>query len=180
MRHTHHHFLITFAILVTVLVVSLYLYMSHSTNAMLQEVASAKEEVMDLEVDSSMDTKLKKLYSGSEGDWEKLYSAFVPEDNVVPFIEALEALGPRTGGEVTVASIDSSSGEAGSLAVNGYVNAKVTVCGSWGEVIKILELVENVQYKVMISNVRVDLAGEKGKSDVEWVMSFDIRAVKSI
>ena len=189
MKHTHHHFLITLGALVTVLVVALYFYMSNAITNMTDAVVSAKGEAVNLQIGNTMDAKLKKLYSGSEGDWEKLYSAFVPADNVVPFIAALEAIGPRVGGAVSVASIDSTAPEAGSLAVNGYVNAKVTASGSWASVIKIIELIENMPYKVTISNVRLDQSnsvvvadkpGGASKQIVGWVASFDVSAVKSI
>jgi hypothetical protein len=148
---------------------------------MTEEVMNTKQEIVNLQLNTSMYVKLKKLYSNSDGDWKKLYDAFVPVDNVVPFIVALESLGTETGGEVSVTSIDSVKPEEGNLSVNGYVNARVTAKGSWTSVFKILKLAENMPYMVTISNVRVDIStGDIKKSDVEWVVSFDISAVKSI
>ncbi len=181
MKHTHHHLLISLSIMVTLFVVSLYFYVSSSVHSMTDAVISAREEVASLQSKNSKDELLKKLNADSSAEWERLYSAFVPVNNVVPFIETLESLGPRAGGQVTVASIDSTIPGDGSLAKNGYVNAKVTARGSWGSVFKILQLAENLPYKTTISNVRMDLTTSEGsKQHTEWTASFDISAIKSI
>ena len=181
MKHTHHHFLITLAIVVTLFVMSLYFYMSYSLGNMTLAVVETRGKVASLQTKNDMSEKLKKLDTDSSDDWKKLNMVFVQTDNVVPFIETLESLGTSVGSEVTVTAIDNVPPVKGGLATNGYVNAKVSARGSWASVIKTLMLAENIPYKVSISNVRVaQYSDATDKTSAVWGVIFDISAVKTI
>ena len=181
MKNTHHHFLIALAIAVTLFVASLYFYMSYSLGGMASGVVDMRNKVAVMRSENTTNEKLKQLDTDSQDDWKKLYTMFVPADNVVPFIVALESLGTNVGSEVSVASIDSSAPESGSLAKNGFINAKVSVRGAWSSVLKTLMLAENMPYKVYLSNVRVSLVSDVASKDAaEWALSFDVSAIKTI
>jgi len=180
MKHTHHHFLMTFAIVVTLFVASLYFYMNSSLKSMTQDVIDTRSKVASLQSINNKSQKLKKLDKNSADDWKKLYGMFVTTDGTVSFIESLESLGVKVGSEISITAIDNVAPESGSLAVNGYVSAKVSVRGSWTSVLKTLMLVENMPYKAIISNVQISENTGETSTVSRWGMSFDIKSIKAI
>ncbi len=180
MKHTHHHFLIGLAIVVTLFVASLYFYMSYSLGKMVSSVIDTRGKVAVLQAKNSVNEKLKKIDTDSVNDWKKLAAVFVPTDNVVPFIVDLESLGDNVGSKVSVTSIGNVAPESGSLASNGYIGAKVTVQGSWSAVLRTLVVAENMPYKVNISNVLVSTYVDAAGKSTDWQLTFDINAIKSI
>jgi hypothetical protein len=181
MKQTHHHFLMILAVAVTILVVAVFFYMKYSIGGMVANVVLDTNEAVRLQSNDILDAKLKQLQSASTSDWGKVYGAFVPVDNAVTFIEALESLGKSTGSVVTIASVDNVKSEEGSIAVNGYVNAKVNVQGSWNSVLSTLELAENLPYKVTIDSVSLTLSGGGAAgAKSQWTAFFNVNAVRSI
>ncbi|MEI8327534.1 MAG: hypothetical protein WCG02_00145 [Candidatus Taylorbacteria bacterium] len=181
MKHTHHHLLISFAIMSTMIAALVFFYMKYTVNSMTDEIVTAMNEEATLQSSDSLESRLQQLQNTSAKDWERIYSVFVPSDNAVPFIEAVESLGKNTGSTVTIVSVDNTKPDNGSLAANGYINAKVSVRGSWSAVLATLELAENMPYKATVDGVNLNLSQEaKAKVSAEWTASFSITAAKSI
>jgi len=181
MKHTHHHFLIIFAIAVTLLVTALYVYMRYSILDMTNEAVVSKSKIISLRMHENVDEELEKIKKESKDDFTKISRAFIQLDNTVPFIESLESLGKNTGSVVTIASIDNVDPVEGSSAVNGYIKIRINILGSWSAVMKTVMMVENMPYKLLIDGVRFDRAPESAVANrTKWAGVVDFRAVKSI
>ena len=181
MKKTHHFFLLTLSISVTILVASLFLYLKFSIGRITSATFSARTEAASIIFAQNEAKKIKNLNDNVENKWDQLNQAFIQPDKSLLFIETLESLGSTTGSKVILSSIDNVTPVEGDLAVNGYVRTRVTVQGSWSAVFKTLMLAENLSYKSLIDGVRLDaLNNPVDKSQSMWSLSFNLSGVKSI
>lgn len=171
---SQHKHLLILASVSFIIVVALYCYMYYSANAGADRAITAHSIVKD-EIDLEINAvDAIQLYQATVKERSRLPSLFIPADNIVLFIETLESLGTRTGGTVTVSSVDADKLEGVSVGTLGTAKAQVNVAGSWNEVIQTLMLAETLPYNVRIDKVRFD--GQSGsKSGDKWSLSFDIK-----
>jgi len=171
MKHSHYHHIPLLILAVAVIAVagSLYVYMFYATAASVDRANVARAVVLREKADQSQEKSLVVAASTTESDRSRLASFFVPADNVVSFITALESLGPESGSSVSIASISSDS-----LSVAAHIDAH----GSWLSVMRALSLAERMPYAVSISNVRMDESGTgAGSKSHAWSLSMDIKAL---
>ncbi|MEI6304456.1 MAG: hypothetical protein WCP09_00335 [Candidatus Taylorbacteria bacterium] len=181
MKNTHHIFLLTLSITVTILVASIFSYMKFAITSMTQDTVNARAESGSLIAMQNEAAKIKNLNDNVENSWNQLYQEFIQPDASISFIESLESLGSASGSTIAISSIDNMASAEGDLAVNGYMSARVSAQGSWSSVFKTLMLAENMAYKVFIDGVRFDAIGPAdGKSSTMWSLGFNLSGVKSI
>jgi hypothetical protein len=167
-HHTHIPFLIL-AIAVIVVAGSLYIYMFYASAASVDRANIARAVVLREKADQSQEKSLVAAASTTESDRARLASFFVPADDAVSFITALESIGLQSGAQVSIASISSDS-----LSVQAHIDAH----GSWSSVMRALSLAERMPYAVSISNVRMDESGAvAGSKSHAWSLSMDIKAL---
>jgi hypothetical protein len=112
----------------------------------------------------------------------KISANFVEEDQVVGFIERVEAIGDITGNVVSISSINANDISATPVGTVGKVKAHVSTSGSWPSVMRTLALAEKLPYSVSINNLRLDVAGisdatGKSLSTSQWRINFDIEVL---
>lgn len=177
MKNNHaHNSLLALAVCVFFVTVALYGYMYLAVNSQTRRVVIAKDIQKVQKLDEKQIVELQKIFSHSEPARDKLYGLFVVKDNVVSFIESLEALGDTTGATVEITSISEVKEETENTIV-GKLNAHVDAKGSWSQISKVLVLAETMQKSVQIDSVRFNNldanAGSKGSS---WSLSFNVTA----
>lgn len=179
MKRFHHHtFLLVLAITVTLLVVAVYGYMYYVVRVSIVRAATARDIVALEKANKERENDVRSLYERTKEARASLSDFFIPADRVVEFIESIEALGPQTGSEVSLRSIeDLAPGKIEGKAY-GLAKAEVEAIGSWTSVMRALSLAENFPYMVSITNTRLDTSiGTTGSR--KWKAKFTIEVVLS-
>ena len=179
MKGIHYHTpLLILAISVTILVAGVYAYMRHAVVSSTGRAVIARDIVRVEELNKGHEKDVAELYESTKDDRNKLSKFFVPSENVVTFIEALEKLEKDSGGTMAITSIEADDLKGKEQGTFGAFRAHVDVEGSWQAVMKALFLSELIPFKSKIDNVRLDvsaLLGDKsGRRD--WRLSYDIQA----
>lgn len=120
-----------------------------------QKVSIFSQEIdLYLERESMRRTTEKTAEELSE-KIQKLDSYFLHKDEVVPFIESIENAGGKSGVVVDIVSVDVTNDPTvnNSDRKDEMMDLRLSVKGSWGNVINFISYVENLPYKVDVSNV---------------------------
>lgn len=180
MKHHHSHIaLLIIAASVTLFVYALYGYMHSTVASSLDRVLAGRSSIAQQESSLNQENSLTLLHESTAQDRSKLRSFFVPDNETVSFIEAVEALGANTGATITLSSIDADNLENEKAGSIGHIRAHVDVTGSWAAVMKTLKLAEVSPYGVSVSKVRVDSSGgvDAKAGQRGWKASFVIDAL---
>jgi hypothetical protein len=173
-HHRHIPFLVL-SIAVSATVVALYIYMFYATSASVRQANVARDIVKAEEAGQSQAKSLSELVVSTAVSRSRLTSFFVPADDVVVFITAIESIGPQSGSTVSLASVDDSSLLGTAAGTIRAVRAHVSAHGSWSSVMLALALAEHLPYAVSIDHVQLN-ASNGGKAGQTWNLSFDIQA----
>ncbi len=178
MKKTHSHsFFLILAILVMLVVASIYGYMYHAVGLSTDRAIKAASMVSSEKNNRYHELAITELYGSTSADWAKLPELFVPSNRVVTFIEAIESLGKQTGSDVSLTSIDADSLEGAAVGTQGVIRGHVDAHGSWSSVMRTLMYAEALPYLISIDHVNVNTSGsgDAQKQD-RWSISFDIQA----
>lgn len=161
--------------------IGLYVYMYHKTALLGDKVLAVRETIATEEKGQSASKNLLALSDSTAEARGKLPSFFVPADDAVAFIQAIESVGNVTGAPISISSITSDNTERSTPGTVGKISAQVSTTGSWQAVMRSLELVESLPYKSDINHVTmsiVDIVDDKGTgSRSAWVLTFDVTAL---
>ena len=105
---------------------------------------------------------------------------FVPADDAVAFIQAMESVGPASSATVAISSINETAADQSKKGSIGSVTAHITVDGSWADVMNAIELFEVLPYKISIDRLTLNTsisAGDRAPTaGHSWQAAFDITA----
>jgi hypothetical protein len=173
MKHPHSHIpFLVLALAVFATVAVLYAYIFYATSASVRQTNLARDAVKTERANQSQSESFLELASSTAVSRARLSSFFVPVDDVVVFITALESLGPQSGGAVSIASISADPA--------GLVRAGINAHGSWPSVMRVLSLAERMPYAVSVDHVRLDTSASDPASKRMWNLSFDIQAATAV
>ena len=178
-RGTHGHlFLLVLALAVAAVVAALYGYMRYAIGSSVSRAILAREIVRLKDADKSRADEVMQLYQSTAADRARLSGFFIPADDVVSFIEAVEAIGPQSGAALTLSSIGADAPSKPAPGAFGSARAKVEAHGSWQAVMKALKLAESLPYDITIDNVRLDGSLQpSGRGTIHsWSLSYDLSA----
>ncbi len=82
---------------------------------------------------------------------EKLKSSFIKESGIVTFAKSLEALGVQSEATLTIESLEPGLGDANTPVLNFRIKA----AGRFGEVMRVVALLENLPAKLEWKTVRI-------------------------
>ncbi len=178
MRHIHTHMLGILAFSVLTVVVALYAYMRFTISSSIQTIVDRQTQAMNDSIKRERDQRLAATYRSMSAEWARLPALFIPADDTVAFIEAVEGLGDISGASIAISAIDADDLSAAPAGTIGSVKAHADVRGTWSSVMKTLILAEHMPYHDTIAKVSLDFIGEgAGKNPSrDWHASFDIRA----
>lgn len=170
--------LLILAVCVTVLVLVLYAYMYYQVRTSTQKALDARELATAEQYNKSKEADLIKVYEATIPDRERLATYFIPAHSTVAFIEAIESIGPASGSDLKLSSIDASAMEDASPGESGEITAHIEASGAWSAVMKSLMLAERMPYKITVENVRLDVIteGTPKSSSKKWKIGFDMKA----
>lgn len=177
MNHKHaHNSLLILAVVVSLLTVSLYVYMYVAVDTQTDKVVKARDVQATQAMDEKQVGELKTLFGHSEPGRKTLRDLFVRKGEEVTFIESLEALGDQTGADVNIVSINEDKNVSNPNI--GTLKARVEASGSWSQISKVLVLIETMQKSIEVDSVRINSSGqvnERTKS-ASWTLSLNITA----
>ena len=173
-KHSIQSTVVAFSVLAFLVSTGLYAYMYGTTADLVKETLDARKLVMASQAARAQGKEVVRLYEDSSSKREQLLSFFVPAENAVDAILAMESIEDDSGSSVELSYIKSSPGDVKDRI--GKVTSVVMVKGEWRQVMKALELFETLSYQKSIKNVSIGLieAGETGKSASRWSLTFDI------
>ncbi len=176
-HHTHSH-LLTFAVIVTAVAFLSYLYVYESIDFAVNHAIQDTQQAQTEKARAVYAHKIASLYQTTANDWSKLPSLFIPADHTVVFIDAVQGIGPQTGSEVSLSSIDADNLDSAPAGTIGTIHGHVDAKGSWSALMRALMLAESLPYAVSIDHVAfsVSNSGEGKTATHVWTMSFDIQA----
>ena len=176
MKHTHSHIpLLIFAIIIVLLVTALYGYMFQATSVSVDKALLSMSAVAAEESDNSQTKTFLVMASSTETNRDKLSSRFVSSEDIVSFITVVEAMGPESGSSLSITSIDADPLTGAVPGTLGHARAHIDAHGSWGSVMRLLALAENMPYAVSVSHVRLNNSGDNAKVQSAWSVAFDIQ-----
>ncbi len=173
-----HTLLLLFAVIVTLIVGAVYGYMSHAVGNSVEKSAAAHASVVAAQSNSSRDQAYMQQYQLTAVDWARLPEFFVPSDNILSFIEAVESIGQVTGATTTLSNIDADNLDNAATGTLGSIRVHVDTDGSWTAAMRTLMLAEVLPYKTAVNNIRLDstVTGPENEARRSWRLSFDLRA----
>lgn len=174
--------LLALAVLVTIMTSGAYALFY----AVIKEKARIAEEVglraNDIESKQGKLSLSLAVLKDRTPDIEALNAAFVMEDDIVFFVQSIEALGSRSGTTLKIESLDP---RIGGKDVNPTLNFRLAASGKFNQTMYLLKLLETFPAKIEWGEVRLsrtDIAvspeDEKGKSVP--LPSWELRIAGSI
>lgn len=144
-----------------------------------------KAELSTIELENEANSRsqirlLNKSIETIKGDKARLETHFAKSSDIVPFLDNIEALGPKAGVKAEITSVNILEDKSGLLA-------KISASGSFGGIYKFLTLLENSPYELEF--IAFDISREGG-SDValdgtlvknsNWQATFNIKLLSFI
>ncbi|MDE2040975.1 MAG: hypothetical protein KGI59_01115 [Patescibacteria group bacterium] len=177
MKNFGHTILLLIALSTVCVVGGAYVYMLTTTNAALTNSAGLRDQIASAEANKTREQTFMQLYQGTAAQWSVLPNYFVPADNVLAFIEAVEAIGTEVGATTTISSISADQLDKAPAGTLGNVSVHIDSQASWPTAMRILELSELLPYKVNVDNVSLTAQFAPSKSAKHtWKLSFDLAA----
>lgn len=175
MNHTRAHIsLLVLAVTVLLVVIAVNLYMRQKVGVSVDHAVLAHDIVVAEQQNVANEQGLAQIYQSTTDARTRLRSLFIPSDQAVQLIEALEGIGNETGADVNLSAISADNLDTATSGTVGSVDAHISAEGSWSAVMRSLKLVENLPYPVNVSSVSVVSGGPAAKRI--WQVSFEVKA----
>jgi hypothetical protein len=176
----HAPFLIL-SLAVTAVVIAANFYMHSAIGIKAHQAHDATLAVAAASANKSMQASYLSAWQGSSADWSKLQAFFVPADQPVVFIKAIESLGKETNGAIKLATISADNLDGDAPGTIGTIRATLTASGPWSTVMQSLQLIESMPSGLTVDSVRLSSGGPQGKSLQNiWQASFTIAALEIV
>ncbi len=156
--------------------VGLYAYMYRASESFIDSAINARKIANANQAARAQGKEIIRLHESTAAKRDRLARLFVPAENAVAVIQAIESIGNSSGAAVSISSIKSSQSADPKDRI-GQVTASVVISGSWKNVMRALELFETLQYQKSIKNVSVNYTGQKKEekdATRQWQANFDI------
>ena len=178
---TNHTLLLIFAIIVTVIVGSIYGFMYYRIETSADKIIKNQAQIDSANLAKEREKKFLDTYKATASKWSSLQGLYVRSDEVVGFIEKIESIGPATKTEFNIANLDADNMDNAPFGKEGKIKMHITSKGSWEEVMKSIALVELLPYKLNVNNVKASsyknqqTQGKNTVTKVIWELSFDLQ-----
>lgn len=177
MRSRHSYtFLLMISIATTCVVFGVYAYMTHTLSTSVAASLAAREAVASAQANKNREQAFMQVYQSTASSWARLPTFFIPSNNAVSFIEAIESLGGQTGATVALSAINADTLDSAAAGTLGKIGAHVDVNGTWSAVMRTLELAEILPFKASVGNIHLDEESTDKAGKHIWRMSFDVTA----
>lgn len=138
------------AIVITLSLAGAYPFVFLSMKGKIARAGDISAQAEDFESKRGTLSRTLIFLKESAGDIEKIKAVFIKESEIVSFTRALEALGAQSGTELSLESLEPLTG-AGKEPV---LNFRIKATGTFAQVMRLEELLENFPAKIEIGSVR--------------------------
>lgn len=160
--------IVLITLLVSAVYAGIFIYIKN-TNIEIAELASTIDQQIQIE---ERLRSIKNIVEDTALNRAKLDSYFVGQDDIVHFIEAVEALSSITGEEITIASVDLEEGD--NTSAYQFLRLRLTTSGAWEETIHFIALLEALPNHILVERGSLELRSTDEEAG-EWRGSFDIK-----
>lgn len=175
------HYILLLAALAAIAASSLaYFFMYKGAIGLAESADRAKANATLASTESATAQKSEELYTATAGSRARLLTLLVSEGDAVPFIDAVEAVGPLSGASVSLSSLSSGTDAASS---HPTVSAEISISGTWPQAIDAIEGIESLPYALSVKGIHLSQEGAldpaANKSGPHWLASLDISVLSS-
>ena len=160
------------ATLVALLSVAAYAWLFTEVRSLVAEVAIAAEEASILSTQNKNTQTIRRVVRDTKEERAELQSYFVNEDELVSFLEKLEAVGVRTGAPLSVENV----GARGAVDKDGLIvplSLSLRATGTFRQVVHTLALVEAFPKVLSLERVRLSQLPDEG-----WQAIYEVELLQ--
>lgn len=135
-------------------------------------VQKINKETVSLTREAALNTKremalgsVEKMLNDTRPSINSLETFFVGTDSVVVFIERVENLARDVGVKLVTQNVAEDDAGFSKEDFKKSLKLKVSVSGSWKNILKLVALLENLPYKISLNNITISSDGEIISSD---------------
>jgi len=178
-----HYILLALSVLTLFLSCTAYSFMYNDAIKKAEAESAVKAQVVAATNEATEAKDMETVYESSESERELLPAFLVSTSNAVPFIDAVESIGPATGSTLSISSLSSG---VDSVSSHSAVTATITVIGSWPNVMRAIAMIENMPYAISVQSLHLDAvtgsvkSGSTVKPVSRWTAALSISVLSSI
>jgi Tfp pilus assembly protein PilO len=175
---SQHYILLVLSVLAIFTAATAYYFMYNDSMKKAQEEANVQASVKAASKHAVDIESMKTIYNETAASRAKLPAFLVSLGDAVPFIDAVEAVGPASGSTISISSL--SSGTAGNSAYQ-VVTATISAVGTWPNVMRAVEMIEDMPYAISVKSLRLDVISSSDSSATapHWTAAMDISVLSS-
>jgi len=135
-------------------------------------VQKVNKETISLTREVTLNTKREmalgsvlKMLNDTKSSIDSLQTFFVGSDSVVVFIEKVENLARNVGVKLVTQNVAEDDASSLKDDFKKSLKLKVSVSGSWKNILKLTALLENLPYKISLDNITISSDGAIISSD---------------
>ena len=175
---SQHYLLLILSILAVLVAVAAYIFMykdaikkAEAESILESDVSAASKQTVD-------NKNMSATYESTAASRALLPEFLVSSDDAVPFIDAVEDVGQTTGAKVSISTLSSSATSGSS---NQTITATISVTGTWANVMRAVEMIENMPYAVSVKSISIDVLSSTDQSGSVpgWTAVLSISALSS-
>ena len=167
---SQHYLLLILSILALFAAVAAYIFMYKDAVKKAEGEANVRAQVSTASEQTLEAKNMETIYKDTITNRAILPSFLVSVDNAVPFINAVEAIGPVTGATISISSLSSGMDNDSS---HNVVTATISAVGAWANVMRAVQIVENMPYAISIKSLNMDV------SSPNWTAVLDVSVLSS-
>ena len=157
------------ALILLSVAVGLYVYLYMQTGTIVEKTLSDRSALRTAQATRVQGSEVVQLQQNTVDSRSKLRTFFVPSEDTVAFIKAVESVQGESGADVSLSALSAvAPTETNKI---GRVSATVSVEGSWSQVMKALSLFESMPYDRKMNSLSMRSSGSK---EAQWHASFSL------
>lgn len=169
MKHTGFRYSIfLIALLVLVVAIGMYVYLYMHTGALVNKILSDRSVLKTAQATRLQGTEVLQLHASTVERRAQLQNFFVPAEDAVGVIQAIEKVGELSGASITISSINATPPNDTKI---GRVSSSVAIEGTWRQVMQAITLFETMPYNRRMNSLTMRSVGDK---DSHWRASFSL------
>ena len=175
---SQHYILLVVSIMAIFAAATAYFFMYNDAMKKAQEEANVQASVKAASKHTMDVENMKTIYNETAIGRAQLPAFLVSLGDAVPFIDAVEAVGPASGSTISISSLSSGTADNSS---NGLVTATISAVGTWPNVLRAVEMIENMPYAISVKNLHLDVLSSSGSSAAapRWTAAMDISVLSA-
>lgn len=151
-----------------------YAYLFEETSSLVGKTIAAHEALLSAQASKLQGQEIVSLFDSSSAKRARIKSFFVPSENAVAVIQAIESVGQSSGASVAISSINAVPPVDKSPI--GHVSAAVVINGTWTDVMRAVTLFEDLPYDSTMSGLGLRYSGpsEDKTGAHHWQAGFSL------